>query len=177
LFADHVEAFFTVRVLGTGKGGSQSYVSKQWRQAQVDIPEVGRKGWCVCVPVAPAASFLSGSFDMHPARVMSTAEKEGKEGEEGKEKKKKKKKFLLLLFLLLFTLDAGNGREYADTRIVPCEEAGKAASVMIYWCPCHTPATSQKKRKRKEKKVIGNYGYGYGMENNDNKVGSLSKQQ
>ena len=71
-------------------GGSQSYVSKQWRQAQVDIPEVGRKGWCVCVPVAPAASFLSGSFDMHPARVMSTAEKEGKEGEEGKKKKKKK---------------------------------------------------------------------------------------
>ena len=84
----------------------------------------------MCVPVAPAASFLSGSFDMHPARVMSTAEKEGKEGEEGK--KKKKKKFLLLPFLLLFTLDAGNGREYADTRIVPCEEAGKAASVMIY---------------------------------------------
>ena len=43
----------------------------------------------MCVPVAPAASFLSGSFDMHPARVMSTAEKEGKEGEEGKKKKKK----------------------------------------------------------------------------------------
>ena len=77
--------FFTVRVLGKG-GGSQSYVSKQWRQAQVDIPEVGRKGWCVCVPVAPA-SFLSGSFDMHPARVMSTAEKEGKEGEKKKKKK------------------------------------------------------------------------------------------
>ena len=40
----------------------------------------------MCVPVAPA-SFLSGSFDMHPARVMSTAEKEGKEGEKKKKKK------------------------------------------------------------------------------------------
>lgn len=76
------------------------------------------------MPVAPAASFLSGSFDMHPARVMSTAEKEGK--------RKKKKVSSAPLPPPAPPLDAGNGREYADTRIVPCEQAGKAASVMIY---------------------------------------------